>query len=75
MFFATERNTLRGEGCHNHFVIDCDINLVDEVSKTIEKLCYKFEHQPTIEDYNYKKLGSSYITKLLDKEEDGYGLL
>ena len=75
IFFATEHNTKRGEGYHNHFVIDCDKSQVDEVRKTIEKLCYKFEHQPTIEDYNYKKLGSSYITKLLDKEEDGYGLL
>ena len=74
-FFTTEKNTERGSGYHSHFVIDCNSLEVDEVIRSVEKLCYSNNQHPTIEPYNYRKLGSSYFTKFLGHNEDGYGIL
>ena len=58
-------------GHHIHFVLDCKENKVEVIKHMISDSLYKGSIVE-LQDYNYKKLGSSYLTKFLYKKEDGY---
>jgi hypothetical protein len=56
---------------HVHFLMNCKLERVKPIMALIENSINKF-NKTEIEEYDYKKLGSTYLTKFLDKNPDSY---
>jgi hypothetical protein len=67
-FYVCELND---NGYHVHFVMNCKKERVETIISQIEESINK-RNVSEIKDYDYKKLGSSYLTKFLDKNPDSY---
>jgi hypothetical protein len=67
-FYVCELND---NGYHVHFLMNCKLDRLKPIMALIEISINK-SNKSEIEKYDYKKLGSKYLTKFLDKNPDSY---
>lgn len=74
-FFATEKNKDREKGYHIHFFIKTPENMTEIVKKDLENKSFSSNKRENIkvEVYDSRKFGTSYFTKELNNNHDGYG--
>jgi hypothetical protein len=67
-FYVCELNN---NGYHVHFLMNCKLERFKQIMVLIENSINKF-NKAEMEEYDYKKLGSKYLTKFLDKNPESY---
>jgi hypothetical protein len=67
-FYVCELND---NGYHVHFLMNCKLERLESIMSLIECSINK-SNKSEIEEYDYKKLGSKYLTKFLDKNPESY---
>jgi len=70
LFYVCELNK---NGYHVHFVLNCKKERVDLIISQIKENIHT-KNVSEIDKYDYKKLGSTYLTKFLDKNPDSYDI-
>jgi hypothetical protein len=69
-FYVCELNDY---GYHVHFLMNCKLERLKPIMALIECSINK-SNKSEIEEYDYKKLGSKYLTKFLDKNPESYDI-
>jgi hypothetical protein len=69
-FYVCELND---NGYHVHFLMNCKLERLKPIMALIEISINK-SNKSEIEEYDYKKLGSKYLTKFLDKNPESYDI-
>jgi hypothetical protein len=73
-FYATEKNNDR-KGSHLHFIIKTKKENVEVVKDSLKKIKFPSNKTLEVEYYQQSKFGTSYLTKVLTNNPDGYGFL